>query len=219
MVDPFILITPTKRVGNLESVYDSIVHAAERAGIEWRWILGKFVDEGLEIPGRITRDKRVEVHSVSRIDSWCDVFAIENQLLDSIQDDRGWIWQVQDDNLVAPWAFAGWIEGIRTGKRVIVGSHHRGSGSSRHGSTPLIAAAVNMLRGRVSLEQYLVHSSIHSSRRYENSIAADGYFVENLWRDIPGEFHFMPDFFIPFNVLEPGRWEPGELERFMDRDR
>ena len=107
--------------------------------------------------------------------------------------------------------------------RVIVFSHKRGQHIPAppprdFGTSDLIAAPENMIVGKVSGEQYFVHSSLLEGFRFAHHGCCDGQLVQALHEQAPGEFRFVPDYFIPFNALEPGRWEPDELQKVLEAE-
>jgi hypothetical protein len=102
-------------------------------------------------------------------------------------------------------------------KKIIVGSHKRGSGpgESGHGTSDLVAEHGGMRIGSVSGEQYLIHASVMRGRTFLTGGCPDGRIIEDLVKEMPDEFHYLPDFWIPFNALEVGRWQPGEVEKVL----
>lgn len=149
----------------------------------------------------------------------------------------GWLMTASDDNLLpaglgrrlvaAGYPIAARAELPRAGGTavtdrryrppgVIVFSHARGQHIPAppprdFGTSDLLAAPENMVVGRVSGEQYFVHASLLRGFRFAHHGCCDGELVQALHEQFPAEFCFVPDFFIPFNALEPGRWDEDKL--------
>ncbi len=132
----------------------------------------------------------------------------------------GWIGHYSDDNLIPRCFCRRWSQGIlswmakiqspdpRAFAAVLVASHKRGQATGRtgHHTSDLIAAPENMRVGSVSGEQYLVNSEVMRGRRFVMGGCCDGVLIEQLHKEMPELFCYLPDFFIPFNALETDRW-------------
>lgn len=98
------------------------------------------------------------------------------------------------------------------GKKVIVCSHKRGQRTTFHGHSDLTAEPVKMFPSYVSGEQYIIHNSIMPPGYDANKgLAADGVLIHELYKQRPDDFKFLPNYFIPFNALEKGRWDREKL--------
>lgn len=138
-----------------------------------------------------------------------------NFALSHLRGQNCYIWFGSDDNLVPKSFCRRFREGWPA--KIIVGCHKRGSGpgASGHGISDLVAAPASMRIGSVSGEQYIVHASVMESRDLAAGGCPDGQLMADLIKEMPQEFHFIPDFWIPFNALEAGRWKPGEVENIL----
>lgn len=132
-----------------------------------------------------------------------------------LEDFDGYIWTGSDDNLVPRSFCRRFAEGIN--KKIIVGCHKRGSGpgASGHGISDLVAEPASMRVGSVSGEQYIIRADVLRGRTLLGSGCPDGQLMADLIAEMPQEFHFIRDFWIPFNALEEGRWRPGEVEKLL----
>lgn len=74
-----------------------------------------------------------------------------------------------------------------------------------HGTNTLVAAPENMKVGHVGVEQLLVSGRILSQCRLPIHICGDGQWIEYVVATQP--VIYVPDAFVLFNYLEPGRWE------------
>jgi hypothetical protein len=135
----------------------------------------------------------------------------------------GWIWQGQDDNVYPAHTFRAFYEGIQHGAKVVLCHQKRGQWCEglQHGCSDLIAAKENIKVGHISLEQYAVHSSLHYLYPYLNSACGDGLLMEQLYAIAPQEFWILPtdypQYWLPYNALEMGRWDMGELHRLLGK--
>lgn len=109
-------------------------------------------------------------------------------------------------------------------KDVIIFSHKRGQRipaedpKLRYGTSDLIAAPENVRVGCISGEQYFIHTRALNGRRWPHHPCADGVLIEQMWRENPGDFVYVPDYFTPFNALEPGRWDEDELRKVIEAE-
>lgn len=104
----------------------------------------------------------------------------------------------------------------------VVFSHARGQhipettdASFKFPTWDLIAAPPNMAIGKVSGEQCFVHSRALHQWRYPHHGCSDGMLAEALVAARPDLIAYVPDYFTPFNALEPGRWEADALQKVL----
>lgn len=131
---------------------------------------------------------------------------------------NGWVSWWSDDNLL-PRNFGRWMV-ERMDKRIIVFSHKRGQravGAIAYETTDLIAAPENMEVMKVSGEQFFIHSTLINGWRFPYYQCGDGLLIKALYELHPGEFAFAPDKFVPFNALEPGRWDEDKLREVIEQ--
>ncbi len=74
-----------------------------------------------------------------------------------------------------------------------------------HGTNTLVAAPDQMKVGYVGVEQMLVSGRILSQCRLPIHICGDGQWIEYVVATQP--VVYVPDVFVLFNYLEPGRWD------------
>ncbi len=74
-----------------------------------------------------------------------------------------------------------------------------------HGTNTLVAAPENMKVGHVGVEQLLVSGRILTQCRLPIHICGDGQWIEYIAATQP--IVYVPDVFVLFNYLEPGRWD------------
>lgn len=132
---------------------------------------------------------------------------------------NGWVSWWSDDNLLP--RNIGKQMLANQHKRVIVFSHKRGTravGPIPYETTDLIAAPENMEVTRVSGEQFFIHSTLLTGWRFPYYECGDGLLIKALYELHPKEFAFLPDFFTPFNALEPGRWDDDKLREVIEQE-
>lgn len=144
-----------------------------------------------------------------------EVMRKNNATISALADHDAYFWTGSDDNLVPRSFCRRFMEGLP--KKIIVGGHKRGSGpgESGHGISDLVAEPASMRIGSVSGEQYIIHGSVMRGRTLLGSGCPDGQIMADLIAEMPHEFHFIRDFWIPFNAMEQGRWKPGEVEKLL----
>jgi hypothetical protein len=152
----------------------------------------------------------------------------QNAALDELELNHfsGWFFSWNDDNRI-PSALGTRLAAQMTGEAspgVIVFSCKRGqrippdvTPERAFATHDLIAAPEHMRVGYVTGEQYAIHTRLLNGRRFAHHPCCDGIMVESLHRQMPQEFRFVPDYFVPFNALEPGRWDSEELNKVINQ--
>lgn len=141
-----------------------------------------------------------------------------NAALDALTFPNEYFIFSSDDNIIPARVLEAWQSA--PGKAVIVCSHKRGqripTNGLAHGTSDLVACPENMRISFISGEQVLVRRDAYGCMRFDLGVCADGAMIERLWRILPrDEFHFMPSVFMPFNALQPGRWDDAELQKIL----
>ncbi len=72
--------------------------------------------------------------------------------------------------------------------------------------------------GCVSGEQYFVHTSLTKGWRIADGMCADGLWIQRLAAQFPERIAYVPDYFTPFNALEPGRWDADQLREVIEAE-
>jgi hypothetical protein len=143
-----------------------------------------------------------------------------NSVLDAfLPGFEGYVWTPSDDNLIPKGFFEYFRRSAATGKKILVCSHKRGqriAGNPPYGTDDLVAQPDQVQVGRISGEQYIVHSSLWEGHHFNVSPCGDGEFIVDLFNKHHDEFLFTPDFFVPFNATEPGRFDNDKLKECLD---
>lgn len=129
------------------------------------------------------------------------------------------MWPLSDDNILPKTCLeriASRMQGQT--KKVVVVSHKRGQRTVFHPHFDLIAHYGSMQAGLVSGEQYWLHFSLMPETCYVNDthFLHCGFLMEYMLATYPNEFLFLPDIFVPFNALEPGRWDRDKLIEIIE---
>lgn len=132
-----------------------------------------------------------------------------NRIIEDGLDEDRWYAVLCDDDLYEPLFFDD-LTGLATDIAVV--SMMRGHNvppreTNRHPTSPLRAAASNMKRCRVGLQQLIVRGRMLRSLRYTGTSGiADGLMAEQLFAQYPEQITYYPDVYVLFNALEPGRY-------------
>ena len=103
--------------------------------------------------------------------------------------------------------------------KVIVCSCDRGQRCppGAYGLGDLIAAPENMKVTKVTGSQAIIRMDALEGLRYAHHPWADGILLEQLHMKMPEEFCYIPDFFVPFNALQEGRWDADKLKTLIEK--
>jgi len=115
-----------------------------------------------------------------------------------------------DDDMFGP----GYVETLRSvSGRIVVTSMKRGqhvpNNGREHPATTLIGSPANMRTGLIGIQQCPVTGDIFKQFYFptDEPNRCDGIVAEWLRDNYLSEIIFMPDLFILFNRLQPGRWD------------
>jgi hypothetical protein len=116
---------------------------------------------------------------------------------------------LNDDDAYEP----GFWDKVRSCKEeVLIPSMMRGvrtpagvSPERAHGTNTLVADPANMKVGHIGVEQLIVSGRILKNCRLPLTIAGDGEMICYIAATNP--VTYIPDCYVWFNYLEPGRWE------------
>lgn len=114
-----------------------------------------------------------------------------------------------DDDMFGP----GLVDGVRDlTERVIVVSMKRGDrvpdSGPQHPATILFASPDHMRVGEIGLQQCLVLGEVFKQYRLpeDQPRIADGLVAEWIKQTYGDEIRYVPDLYVHFNQLQPGRW-------------
>lgn len=193
------VITRCTRLGNIERVKESVFsNLTEKTEIEWHIVFdtAALKDIDAELLNRLD-DKNTKLHFMKG-DGWG-----LSQLNGLIKQLDGWIYHVDDDNIVHPNFYEKIekeIENNKNTKVLIVSQYVGGKDFSRLDIRE--AKPENVAVSKIDLAQWLIHSSLHVNYEYGSGYVADGQFISNLYDKESKYFTFIPEVLCHYNFLE-----------------
>jgi hypothetical protein len=131
----------------------------------------------------------------------------------------GWMILGSDDDLL-PYAYAGRVAAAAaSGAQALMVSLARGQ-RAVHSAYPtwgLQAAPENLAPCAVNGSQVAVAFPAVAGDRFEFAEIADGVMLQKWYQRMPSAFRFAPEFQMPFNALEPERWDANKLQALLNQ--
>lgn len=195
----FSIITRCTRLGNIETVRDSVFSNFTRnTEVHWHVVFDTKMlkDIDAELLNRLD-DENTTLH-FRKGDGWG-----LSQLNPIIQQCDGWIYHCDDDNIIhenfyetiertyAEWSHA---------KAFIFSQQVDGKDFSRLDIRE--ARPENVKVQKIDLAQWLIHSDLHQDWEYGSGYTADGQFIEAVYSAESDQFVFIPDVISHYNYLE-----------------
>ena len=228
-----LMATMPERRANLPKVRENYLRAisvvAGRA--EFEWYLALWPDQ-LDVMDDLEKDLApvpFRIFAVPRCEGLiCHPFLLKaNGVLDVVcregfDDPDTFICTLMDDDLISKNLLLHLKQAYELRhRRILVVSAARGQqvAQSQHPTWSLLAAPANMHHSYVTASQIWVRADVFTGkhdapRRLSHD---DGLFVQQLHLEHPDWFEFLPDVWVAFNALEPGRWtDVPELKRLLD---
>jgi len=230
----FIMLTATmpSRRDNLPFLRENYLQAMSRVQgmADFEWHLAYWPEEFEEMGNleKVIAPVPFRVFSVPKSDqSIHPAFTKMNSVLDIVcaegfHDPDTFIATMADDDMISINLLRNLHEAYsRSRKPLLISSAARGQeiGKSGHGAWNLLAAPEAMKQCYITGEQHWMHADLFTGklekpRRFPED---DGLFIERLYVEHPEWFEFLPDSWMLFNVLEPGRWtDTAELKRYLN---
>lgn len=194
------IITRCTRPHNLDKIKESIFgNIPSGCDINWHILFDTSVlkDIDAELLSRLN-DDTIKLH-FKKGDEWGNW----NRLNDLIQGLNGWIYNLDDDNLLHEKFYTRIQEAISNNPKClgIVFSQKVG-GIDFSGVDVREADPKNMVVQKVDLAQWLIHSELHLNNLYGSGYRADGEFIESLYKQNRESFIFIKDILCYYNALE-----------------
>lgn len=195
----FNIITRCTRLGNIERVKESIFsNVPKNSEIEWHIVFDTTVlkDIDAELLSRLNEGGTI-LHFMKG-DGWG-----LSQLNSLIKKLDGWIYHLDDDNIMHP-NFYSTIENFykkNKDAKAFIFSQYVG-GKDFSGLDVREAHHENVKISKIDLAQWIIHSSLHVYYEYGSGYVADGTFITNLYKNEKRHFVFINEILCYYNHLE-----------------
>lgn len=194
------IITRCTRPHNLDKIKESIFgNIPNGCNINWHILFDTSVlkDINAELLSRLNNDI-IKLH-FKKGDEWGNW----NRLNDLIQGLDGWIYNLDDDNLLHENFYVKIQEAISNNPKclAIVFSQKVG-GIDFSGVDVREADPKNTVVQKIDLAQWLIHSELHLNNLYGSGYRADGEFIQRLYKENQESFIFIKDILCYYNALE-----------------
>ncbi len=175
-MDKLTIVTPCSRPGNLASICPSIDAGRKLFDITWLVVFDERCVTRFPVPGATVAgvsDSRSIVGNAQR-----------NLALDLIA--QGWVYFLDDDNLMHPSFFTGLRAAIATRPDVSAFAFPQDMGSWTRRAAP-----ETMRMGQVDMAQVCAQRDLIADRRFTLGVyEADGYFIQDLYAADPAKWVF-----------------------------
>jgi glycosyltransferase involved in cell wall biosynthesis len=192
------VITRCTRLNNLHKLHSSIFTPNKPKGIDLKWHIVfdtkilKDIDAEL-----LAKYNTPDINLIFRKgDGWG-----LSQLNSLIQTLEGWVYHLDDDNLLHPDLYKYLESNLDTKIKAFVFSQQV-DGKDFTGLQYREASPENMKVGKVDLAQWIIHSDLHKDKLYGSGYTADGEFIEKLYSEHSDQFKFIKIILAYYNALE-----------------
>ena len=194
------IVTRCTRPQNLDTIKESIFgNIPSGCDINWHILFDTSVlkDIDAELLSRLNCES-IKLH-FKKGDEWGNW----NRLNDLIQRLDGWIYHLDDDNLLHDNFYVEIQKAILNNPKclAIVFSQKVG-GIDFSGVDVRKADPKNMAVQKIDLAQWLIHSELQLNNLYGSGYRADGEFIESLYKENRKSFIFIKDILCYYNALE-----------------
>lgn len=193
------IITRCTRLNNIEMVKASIFNnVPKHIHLKWHVVFDTrtLKDIDAEILNRLD-DDNTHLHFM-RGDGWG-----LSQLNNLIKEQIGWIYHVDDDNIIHDDFYATILKTHKENKdaKAFIFSQYVG-GKDFSGVEIRHALPENVAVGKIDLAQWLIHSDLHANYEYGSGYTADGNFIVNMYSNEADKFVFIDKVLCHYNYLE-----------------
>lgn len=195
----FSIITRCTRLNNIECVKDSIFsNTTKNTEIDWHVVFDTKMlkDIDAELLNRLD-DENTTLH-FRKGDGWG-----LSQLNDIIKAVDGWIYHLDDDNLLHPDFYKSIESNYKKNPDALafIFSQYVG-GIDFSGLEIREAKPENVAVSKIDLAQWLIHSDLHEGYEYRSGYLADGEFITHLYGNVANKFVFIDEVLCNYNALE-----------------
>lgn len=194
------ILTRCTRPYNLDKIKESIYkNIPSECEISWNILFDTAIlkDIDAELLSRLSDDStKFYFKKGEKWGNW-------NRLNDLIQSLDGWIYNLDDDNLLHENFYVKIKEAISNNPEclAIIFSQKVG-GIDFSGVDVREADPKNMAVQKIDLAQWLIHSKLHLNNLYDSGYRADGEFIQSLYKNHQESFIFIKDILCYYNALE-----------------
>ena len=193
------IITRCTRPANLEIVKESIFNnIPNECTIDWHIVFDTMVlkDIDAELLNRLSNDN-TQFH-FKKGDGWG-----LSQLNDLIQKLEGWIYHLDDDNILHENFYSTIQKESKENSNITAFVFSQKVGGIDFSKVDIREAAPeNVAVQKIDLAQWLIHSELHLNNLYGSGYRADGEFIESLFKENQDSFKFIKDILCYYNALE-----------------
>ncbi len=224
-----IVIMATRRWQNWPALRKNMETVRAAGGLELHWwpVLYHEEWEGLhpDVQLGLRADWITVIRQSPPLDGFNPILYKQNTALDvlDLRGSRDWCYFGADDDLL-PHSVARQVQAADDGRaRVIVCSCKRGQRTTVHSGYPpwpLIAEPGNMVPCAVTGSQAIVRADAFETPtrlRFRSHAQADGEMIQWLHQREPDAFRYLRDYYLPFNALEPDRWDAPDLADVLNQ--
>lgn len=193
------IITRCTRLGNIETVKESIFkNLNKNIEVEWHIVFDtrSLKDIDAELLNRLNVNY-TKLHFMKG-DGWG-----LSQLNGLISELKGWIYHLDDDNILHENFYNEIEKSYSENKRVkafIFSQKVGGKDFSKLDTRQ--ANPENVKISKIDLAQWLIHSDLHINYKYGSGYVADGEFIEKLYENEANHFVFINKILCYYNFLE-----------------
>ena len=195
----FSIITRCTRLGNIETVKESVFsNLPKNTNVEWHVVFDTAALKDIDAELLNKLDEKGTTLHFMKGDGWG-----LSQLNSLIKNLDGWVYHVDDDNIVHPNFYSTIENEYKNNKdaKAFIFSQYVG-GTDFSGVDIRVASPENVAISKIDLAQWLIHSSLHSNYDYGSGYVADGTFITNLYNNEKEHFVFIKDVLCHYNYLE-----------------
>lgn len=196
----FNIITRSTRQNNLELLKDSIfLNIPKGWTINWHIVFDTVIlkDIDASLLNRLSNDN-TQFH-FRKGDGWG-----LSQLNPIIQSMDGWIYHLDDDNILHEELYETIYESINSGHNESLGFifSQKVDGKDFSGVNTRHACHSNVRIQQIDLAQWLIHSDLHKDALYGSGYTADGEFIESLYNSNINKFTIIDKTLCYYNALD-----------------
>lgn len=193
------IITRCTRVNNLSELQTSIFkrQIPSEVQVEWHIVFDTKVLKDIDAEILNQLDEPHTYFHFRKGDGWG-----LSQLNDLIHSLDGWIYHLDDDNLIHPSFYSGVYHAAKDTELKGIIFSQQVDGKDFTGLQIREAKKENVKVQGIDLAQWLIHSDLHKDYDYGSGYTADGEFIEKIFNENTDKFTLIKDVLCYYNFLE-----------------